>query len=90
MPGQLTLTVGTNTAVVPLTATNAKINAVILRYATYKQINTEGLNATQIGELVLQSLIKTVMDGSMDVQRNQLLAEQRATLEQTVATDNAL
>jgi hypothetical protein len=90
MPNQLTLSVGTNTAVVPLNGTNAQINAVILRYAKGRQLPIDGLTAAQIGEVVLQSLVKYVRDVSMDVQRQELLIAQAAAMEGTLAIDNSL
>jgi hypothetical protein len=90
MANQLTLTVGTNTATVALNGTNAQINAVILRYAKGRQLPIDGLTAAQIGEVVLQSLVKYVRDVSMDVQRQELLVAQAAAMEQTLATDNSV
>lgn len=87
---QLTLTVGANTATIPLAGSNAKINGTILRFLAFRNISTAGMTATQIGEALLQELKKIVIEGSVDVQREELLAEQRAALEATLAGDNAL
>lgn len=90
MANQLTLTVGTNTATIPLAGTNGKVNAAILRFLAYKGIATEGLSATQIGEVFLLEIKKIVIAASMDMQREELLTVQRATLEAALAGDNAL
>lgn len=90
MANQLTLTVGVNTATIPLAGTNAKINAAILRFLAFKGVATEGLTPTQIGEALLSELKKIVADVSKDMQRAELEAANAATIEATVLADNAL
>ena len=90
MPNQLTLTVGVNTATIPITGTNAKVNAAILRFLAYKGVATEGLTATQIGEALLTEIKKIVADTSRDVQRAELTNANVAAISATVEADNAL
>lgn len=90
MANQLTLTVGTNTAAIPLAGTNAKINAAILRFLAYKSVATDGLTPTQIGEALLLELKKIVVDVSKDAQRAELVTANSAAIESTIAADNAL
>lgn len=81
---------GTNTATIPLSGTNGKINAAILRFLAYKGMATEGLSATQIGEALLTELKKIVADTSRDVQRTELEQANAAAITQVVEVDNAL
>lgn len=90
MPNQLTLTIGANTATIPIKGTNAAINAAILRYAIQKGIPTDGKTPAEIGALVLTSLLRYVRDTSVDRQRVELLAANAAALDATLAQDNDL
>lgn len=88
MANQLTLTVGTNVAIIPLTGTNAKINTVILRFLAREGIPTDGLSAVQIGETFLLDLKRIVIDTCKDSQREELVTANSATVEATVEADN--
>lgn len=90
MANQLTLTVGVNTATIPLAGTNAKINAAIMRFLVYKGVATEGLTPAQIGEALLLELKKIVVDVSKEMQRAELENANSAAIETTVIADNSL
>lgn len=90
MANQLALTVGTETYTIPIKTTNAKTKAIILRYAVQKGMVTDGRTDQQIAEAVLRSLLKYVSDGSLDRQREELMAVQRASIEETLKTDNTM
>lgn len=88
MPGTLSLTVGTTTANLPLAGTNAKINAIILRFLAFKGISTEGLTPEQIGNVFLDELRKFVIHVSSEKQSNDLSENSAATIRATVLEDN--
>lgn len=88
MAGSLSLTVGANTSTVPINATNANINAAILRYCVAKGLDTEGKTAVQIGEMVLTHILKTVRDVSIDRQRAEELGLVNQTIETKVQAEN--
>lgn len=90
MPNQLTITVGTNTATIPIAGTNSRINAAIVRYLNYHDIATDGLTPTQIGEALLTHLKAHVASISARVQGSQLRGANEATIAATVDIDNAL
>lgn len=90
MANQLTLTVGTNTATIPLAGTNAKINAVIQRFLANQGIVTEGMTATQTGEAFLLEVKRIVLEFSEAQQRFELEAANRAAINATLASDNAM
>lgn len=90
MANNLSLTVGTNTATIPLAGTNAKINSSILRFLTYKGVATDGLTPTQIGEAFLIQLKKIVIDISTDMQRAELEQANEAAIALVLDADNAL
>lgn len=88
MANNLSITIGTQTYTVPIKLTNLLTRAVLLRYAVQRGIVTEGRTQEQIAEAVLRSLLKYVADHSIDRQRAELLDAQRATIEETITTDN--
>lgn len=90
MPGQLSLTVGTVTPSITFNGTNAKVNAAILRVLVYKNIETEGLTPTQLGEAYLLEVKKWTLGISRSVQRTEQLAANEAALEAILEADNAL
>lgn len=90
MPGSLTVTVGANTSTLSMSATNSKINAVILRFLAARSIVTEGLTPVQIGDLFLAELKSIVVHVSSEKQRNELTEAGEATIEATIAADNTL
>ncbi len=88
MAGTLTLTVGAVTSTIPLNATNANINAAILRYCRAKSLNIEELNAVQIGEVFLTHLVRTVRDISVDQQRIEEHNLLNTTIETKIQDEN--
>lgn len=90
MSNNLSLTIGQNTATVPIKLSNAQANAVLLRYCAVKGIPTEGRTPAQIGDDVLRSLMRYVRDVSLDQHRAELLAQQRAELEESINAANDL
>jgi hypothetical protein len=90
VPNQLTLTVGTNTATIPLAGSNAKINAVIVRYLNHHDIVTEGLTPTQVGEAFLLHLKAHVVAIGTQVQGSQLRGANEVIIQATLQSDNAL
>lgn len=88
MANQLSLTVGQTTITVPIKLDNVKLRAVIRRYALYKGINMQDRTEIQIAEAVLRSLLRTVADGSQDMQRIELEAGLRASIEEQLKADN--
>jgi hypothetical protein len=75
---------------IPLKGTPAQLRTVIRRYAIQSNITVEGKTDGEIARAVLRRLMKIVLDGSVDRQRQDAISEQMATIEATIAADNDL
>lgn len=87
---EISLTIGTVTASVPIKLTNVQANAVLRRYAINSGIAVEGRTAAQIGVDVLKSLLRHVRESARSSQRSELLLAQLAQIESAIAADNDL
>lgn len=90
MANSLSITLGATTLSVPIKGTITQVRAALKRYAIYRDIKIEGKTDQEIGEDVLRAIVLTIKEGSKDQQRKELYAQQLATFEQTLNTDNDL
>jgi hypothetical protein len=88
MANSISITLGTTTISVPIRGTIVQVRAVLKRYAKSRGIPVNTLTDVQIGEEVLRALVRTIRDGSMTEQRNEIFTGQQAQLEQQLNTDN--
>lgn len=75
---------------IPLKGTPAQLRTVLRRFAIQNNITVEGKTDAEIARAVLRRLMRIVLDGSIDRQRQEALAQQMATIEATIAADNDL
>lgn len=90
MTNALSLTVGVDTITVPLKGTNQQLRASLRRFVISQGVNVAGKTADEIGEMALRLMAKYVIDSSSDLQRQELLEEQKSAIATRVASDNDL
>jgi hypothetical protein len=91
MPLTVSFQYGSSTPVsVTFGLTIARAKALTLRYAKRHGLVQEGMTETQIGEAVINHLMRSVADETASVHRQELIASQLAGVEATVTLDNTL
>lgn len=90
MANELSITIGTTTAVRPIPGTQAKINARFKRFLEFRAVSIDGMTATEVGEAVLLEFAKIVNHDSKEIQRAEELAVNTAAIEAKLEADNPL
>lgn len=90
MANQLAWTFGVNEVAVPTKGTITQQRAIIRRAVVRAGISIEGKTDAEVARIALRLMLKYLLDLSVDQQRDEGLAAQRAQLEAAIAAENDL